>query len=119
MMTHPSSPARPTSNSVRKAFTLVELLVVIGIIALLISILLPSLNAARRAAATVKCSAQLKNISNAYFMYASDNNGFWPVVAYYPVGGVGAYKDSAGTPIVWYWYNFIGPYVAKGKKFGK
>lgn len=62
----------------KAAFTLVELLVVIGIIALLISILLPSLSRARAAAYTVACSSNMRQIGQAMMMYASDHSGYLP-----------------------------------------
>jgi len=64
--------------SKKAGFTLVELLVVIGIIALLISILLPSLNKARETANRVKCAANLKQIGNALLLYANENKGLFP-----------------------------------------
>ncbi len=67
---------RNTPVQHRHAFTLVELLVVIGIIALLISILLPSLNRARETAKAAACMSNLRQIGTALMMYANDNKGY-------------------------------------------
>ena len=62
----------------RRAFTLVELLVVIGIIALLVGILLPALNKARRAAYTTQCASNMHQIALAIISYTANNRGALP-----------------------------------------
>lgn len=84
----------------RGAFTLVELLVVIGIIALLVSILLPSLNRAREAAKRANCLSNLRGIGQFCVMYVNQNKGFLPI-------GYSADVDSANpTSNVWYSVNY-------------
>jgi prepilin-type processing-associated H-X9-DG protein/prepilin-type N-terminal cleavage/methylation domain-containing protein len=60
-------------------FTLVELLVVIGIIAVLIALLLPALNAAREQSKSIKCLSNLRSLAQAAFMYAGQNKGYFPI----------------------------------------
>src|SRR5687768_14797842 len=76
-------------------FTLVELLVVIGIIALLVSILLPALGRARDQANRVACLSNIRQIGMAFRMYASDNKDKCPMAA--PL----SFPDRVGDWIHW------------------
>src|SRR5450432_671243 len=85
-------------RSKSQGFTLVELLVVIGIIALLISILVPVLSKVRQQAMSLKCLSNLRQCGLATAMYCNDHRNMMP----YPT-------TTLGEPYLW--FNVLDPYM--------
>lgn len=88
-------PCRPPYNRPRTGFTLVELLIVIGIIAVLVAILLPVMGRVRKQALVVQCQSNLRQIGNALLMYSYDNKDRYPDPA--TLGGSWTYRRAPGV----------------------
>ena len=94
--------AHIASNRSRvSGFTLVELLVVIGIIALLISMLVPALNRARAAGRTITCASNVRQIGLVFRLYATDNRDSLPPGQY----------DHGGAEGNWTWTDYLDRYL--------
>lgn len=79
------------------AFTLIELVVVIGVIAVLIALLLPSLIRARESARTIQCAAQLRSLGQAFANYSTQFQGHLPSWSgWHIAGGDGTGEDDPG-----------------------
>jgi prepilin-type processing-associated H-X9-DG protein len=83
----------------RTLFILIELLVVIAIIAILASMLLPSLKRARESGKKIACANRFKNIGSVFVMYSGNYNGYLPAVL----------ADSSSS--AYGWWNALGPYM--------
>jgi prepilin-type processing-associated H-X9-DG protein/prepilin-type N-terminal cleavage/methylation domain-containing protein len=93
----------------RRAFTLVELLVAVGIISILISILIPSLSKARASANAARCASNLKQFATVWQMYANLNQGVSCPARLPKVNGLGVYGLSNGDAEYRpRWYELLG-----------
>lgn len=99
----------------RSGFTLVELLVVIGIIALLISILLPSLNKARESARAIKCASNLRTLGQTALLYAVDERNAFPLPRIDITQGGTPFSKDSDLYKYYYdsWHVHLAPYLHK------
>jgi prepilin-type N-terminal cleavage/methylation domain-containing protein/prepilin-type processing-associated H-X9-DG protein len=93
----------------RRGFSLIELLVVIGIIAILIGILLPTMRGVRERAKAVQCASQMRSLGQAFYNYAAQNHGALPTWSGWQVaGGDGTGDDDPGPG----WTEQLAPFYA-------
>jgi prepilin-type N-terminal cleavage/methylation domain-containing protein len=103
----------------KRGFTLVELLVVIGIIALLISILLPALGRAREAAQRTACLSNIRQLGIAMQQYANDNKDFIPIgyMSQKQFSYVVNWNNANGTRVSQMGFLVSGNVISDGKAF--
>ena len=86
---------------IQNGFTLIEMLVVIGVLGLMVAIVLPLLSGSRHQAQAAKCLSNLKQLSTAFHLYAGDNHDVLP-------------SEELGAA----WYLLLSPYAPNEKVFG-
>jgi len=102
-------PYKPDRGPCRRAFSLVELIVVVGLIALLISMLLPAIRKSREDAQRVTCASQLRQIGMGFIAYANENHGNLPAWSgwhVYPHGSSPYDEPGLG------WVEEMAPYLS-------
>ncbi len=107
MLCHCAAIARRT-RTVRRAFTLIEILVVLAIIAILAAILLPVMSSVREAGRRTTCASNLRQIGQGITQYVRDNAGFYPALHNY---------STSETKNCSLWVEPIYPYVKATEVF--
>lgn len=100
---HERNPGR-----VIKAFSLLELLVAIAIVAILAALVYGGVQQSLVKANSAKCIGQLKSIGNSFFLYAADNDGTLPTM----------FSGTSPAPTNRYWVYFLGPYLGLAENQG-
>ncbi len=101
----------PVRAGGRRAFTLIELLAVVAILTLLVSLLLPTFTQARRRAKMVKCASNLRQLGNAFHMYAFDYRGMAMPLAYFDDWPITYWYGQDNTAGVDQTRGFVWPYL--------
>lgn len=117
-MAAPTENRDGTGRGRRSAFSLIELLVVVGVIALLLAILIPSLCAAREQVQALKCASNLRNLGLAFQMYADEYGGFVMPLAYFHEGAVTYWWGRDDPEGIDHHAGFTSPYLPSALEDG-